>query len=117
MTVKLYMDEHVPGPITKGLRERLVDVVTVQDEFREGDDDEQVLDRATELKRILFTCDSDFAEIVASRQVASQTFAGVITIPLSKLAYRQCIDDLEMVAKCSEYEEWEGTIIRLPLTT
>ena len=117
MTVKLYMDEHVPGPITKGLRERLVDVLTAQEEFREGNDDEQVLDRATELKRVLFTCDTDFSQLVASRQTAGQQFSGVFTIPLSKLTYRLCIDDLEMVAKCSEYEEWAGKIIRLPLTT
>jgi predicted nuclease of predicted toxin-antitoxin system len=117
MTVKLYMDEHVPGPITTGLRSRLVDVLTAQEEFREGNDDEQVLDRATELQRVLFTCDSDFFQIVTSKQAAGQQVAGVFTIPISKLTYRQCIDDLEMVAKCSEYEEWEGRITRLPLTT
>ena len=54
------MDEQVPSAITRGLRSRGADVVTVQDESREGDDDEAVLDRAEELGRVLFTRNDDF---------------------------------------------------------
>jgi predicted nuclease of predicted toxin-antitoxin system len=108
------MDEHVPGPITKGLRDRGVDVLTVQDDSRIGDDDEQLLDRADELGRLVVTYDHDFFQVAAERQTASTRFPGVF-VATSKLSYRQCIDDLELVAKCSSPDEWLGLLTRLPL--
>jgi hypothetical protein len=46
--IRLYMDEHVPGPITRGLRRRRVEVLTAQEDGAEGWDDPRLLDRATE---------------------------------------------------------------------
>ncbi len=46
MTVRLYMDEHVPRAITAGLRRRGGDVVTAQDNGRRHTPDPEVLDRA-----------------------------------------------------------------------
>jgi predicted nuclease of predicted toxin-antitoxin system len=60
MSLAFYMDEHVPRSITAGLRLRNVDVLTVQEDGRTGFPDPQVLDRSTELQRILFTQDDDF---------------------------------------------------------
>jgi hypothetical protein len=54
MTLGLYMDENVHGAITIGLRLREVDVLTVQEDDRSGWPDHRVLDRATELGRIVF---------------------------------------------------------------
>jgi hypothetical protein len=34
------MDEHVPGPITRGLIDRGVDVLTAQQDLGEGTDDD-----------------------------------------------------------------------------
>ncbi len=116
MTVRFYMDEHVPSPITNGLRDRGVDVLTVQEDFREGDDDGLLLDRAAELGRVVFTYDSDFYWHAAKRQAAGIEFTGIIIVGVSKLSNRQCIDDLEMIAKCCELDEWVGKISRLPLT-
>jgi predicted nuclease of predicted toxin-antitoxin system len=55
MTLMLYMDEHVPRAVTVALRLRQIDVITVQEDGLTGSRDPQVLDRATELGRILFT--------------------------------------------------------------
>ena len=44
--VALYMDENVHGAITRSLRQRGVDILTVQEEGREETPDPQVLDRA-----------------------------------------------------------------------
>jgi len=54
MTVALYMDQHVPDPITKGLRRRGVDVITAFEERRHELADADLLDRASELERVLF---------------------------------------------------------------
>lgn len=55
MTLALYMDEHVRRAITNALLLRLVDVLTVQDDGRTGVTDEVVINRATELGRVIFT--------------------------------------------------------------
>ena len=47
MISKLYMDEHVPSAITEGLRWRGVDVLTAQEDGRTGEDDPELLDRAS----------------------------------------------------------------------
>lgn len=59
MSVGFYMDEHVPSAITSALRHRGVDVLTVQEDGRDGAPDPQVLDRAGQLGRIVFTRDED----------------------------------------------------------
>ena len=46
MPVAFYMDEHVDGAITRGLRRRGVDVLRVQDDAHASTDDELILDRA-----------------------------------------------------------------------
>ena len=60
MTVPLYMDVHVSGAITRGLRRRGVLVLTSRDDGTERWRDARLLDRATELEHILFTQDDDF---------------------------------------------------------
>lgn len=63
MSIRLYMDENVPRQITTGLRLRGIDVLTVQEDDRAGLPDPQVLDRATELQRVLFSRDDDLLAI------------------------------------------------------
>lgn len=54
ISLALYMDENIPRSITTGLRLRGVDVLTVQEEGRTSFTDPIILDRATELQRVLF---------------------------------------------------------------
>lgn len=58
MTLRLYMDHHVPAAITEGLRSRGVDVLTALDDGTEEFEDPPLLQRATELDRVLFTQDT-----------------------------------------------------------
>jgi predicted nuclease of predicted toxin-antitoxin system len=60
MSVPLYMDQHVKGAITVGLRKRGVDVVTCVEDGTDQSDDDQILARATQLGRAVFTQDDDF---------------------------------------------------------
>jgi hypothetical protein len=112
--IHFYMDEHVPGPVTVGLRSRGVDVLTAQEDGRGGAKDSAVLQRSIEVGRILVTFDKDFCAIVADAQQVQSEFPGVVMIP-DHLSYRQCIDDLELIAKCSEPAEWAGKLTRLPI--
>ena len=66
--VSLYMDQDVPRAITIGLRLRGIDVITA---FEGGSGemiDSELLDRAAEMGRVLFTQDDDLLTEAAQRQ-------------------------------------------------
>ena len=57
MPIALYMNQHVPRAITVELRLRGVDVVTAHEDGASRLDDPELMDRASELRRVLFTRD------------------------------------------------------------
>ena len=57
--IPLYTDENVLGAVVRALQSRGIDVVTAWEDGRGNTDDRRVLDRATELKRVLFSQDTD----------------------------------------------------------
>ena len=57
MSVGLYMEVHVPAAITRGLVLRGVDVLTAQLDNTTVLDDPDLLNRATEMRRVLFSQD------------------------------------------------------------
>ena len=59
MSVALYMDVHFRWAITAGLRRRGVDVLTVQEDRAARFEDPALLDRATQLGRVLVSQDDD----------------------------------------------------------
>ena len=59
MSVALYMDVHVRWAITAGLRRRGVDVLTAQQDGAARFEDPALLDRATQLGRVLVSQDDD----------------------------------------------------------
>ena len=78
MSVALYLDENVPLAVVIGLRLRRVDVMTVQEDQYAGRADDEVLERANELERVVFTQDADFLREAHRRQQESRSFSGVI---------------------------------------
>lgn len=115
MTIALYMDEHIHKGITDGLRQRGVDVLTVQEDGRTGTADPLVLDRATEVQRVIFTQDQDFLAEANRRQVEGINFAGVIYAHQRLVTIGDCIRDLEIIAKASDPEELANRVQYLPL--
>jgi uncharacterized protein with PIN domain len=70
------MDEHVHPAITRGLRLRGIDVLTAQDADMLGVSDEEHLNLATSLNRVVFTNDDDFLKLhSADYQHAGIAFA------------------------------------------
>ena len=66
--ISFYMNQHVPRAITEGLRLRGVDVTTAYEDGASEMGDSELLDRATELGRVLFTQDDDLLAEAAIRQ-------------------------------------------------
>jgi predicted nuclease of predicted toxin-antitoxin system len=115
VSVRLYMDVHVRRAVTDGLRLRKVDVLTAQDDESTKLYDPELLDRATELGRILFSQDDDLLREAKRRQQSGVLFSGVIYAHQLNITVGQCISDLELIAKASEPEEWINCTVYLPL--
>lgn len=115
MTVAFYMDVHVHRAITAGLRLRGVDVLTAQEDGYRTADDDRLLDRATELQRVLFTQDEDLLAEGKHRQEAGIAFAGVIYAHQLRITIGRCVNELELIAKASEARELANRVEYLPL--
>jgi predicted nuclease of predicted toxin-antitoxin system len=61
------MDVHVPRAVTTALRLRSIDVLTAQEDRAAQLDDDRLLERATELGRILVSQDEDLLREGARR--------------------------------------------------
>jgi hypothetical protein len=113
--IPLYMDENVRGAITRGLRARSVDVLTAQEDGYDGVLDPLVLDRATELERLLFTNDDDMLSLAVARYRAGTWFFGVIYAEQDGPTIGQCVTDLELIHYAGRREEFVNLIRYLPL--
>lgn len=111
----LYMDVHVPFAITAQLRLRGVDVVTAQEDRAREFSDSDLLDRASELGRILVTQDADLLAETSLRQRSGRGFIGIIYAPQTGASIGKYVADLEILAKVTEPAEWLSRVEYLPL--
>jgi predicted nuclease of predicted toxin-antitoxin system len=113
MSLGLYMDVHVPLPITRGLRRHGVDVLTAQEDNAQRLPDPQLLDRATALGWLLFSEDSDLVAEAVRRQREGVVFATVIYARQLDVSIGRCIADLEALSKAAGPEDAQGQVIFL----
>ncbi len=109
------MDVHVPRAVTLALRLRSVDVLTAQDDHTEELDDGQLLQRASELGRILVSQDQDLLCEGVRRLRAGQQFSGIVYAHQLRITIGQMVEDLELIANATSQEEWAGRIEYLPI--
>ena len=115
MTIALYMDHHVPRAITNGLRLRGVDVLTALEDSSHELSDAELLSRATELGRVLFTRDDDLLVEARHRQLDQIPFGGVIYAHQLRVSIGTCIQNLEIIAQVGEPQDMQNGIEFLPL--
>lgn len=113
--IKLYFDQHVRRAITTGLRIRDVDVLTAFEDDMHEAPDSLLLDRASELGRVLFSQDDDLLKEAAHRQTTAQFFAGLIYAHQLGIGVGQCVEELELLSKLSEPNALENSVVFLPL--
>jgi hypothetical protein len=109
------MDQHVRAEITAALRVRGIDVMTAFDDGHDRAQDEAVLQRATELNRVLFSQDADMLMLTTARQRRSIRFGGLVYAHPLGITIGQCVADLEFICLVCEAEELENRVIYLPL--
>ncbi|MGF1499548.1 MAG: DUF5615 family PIN-like protein [Elainellaceae cyanobacterium] len=114
MAIALYMDVHVPQAIANQLRRRGVDVLTAFDDETQELSDEQLLVRATQLNRVLFTQDIRFRILAETWQAEGKQFSGLIFGHQLGGTIGQFVRDLELIAEASEPDEWLNTVEYIP---
>lgn len=114
MAVGIYTDVHISGAIITALRSREVDVLTSVEDGSRRFQDPNLLDRATELGRILYTHDDDLVKEAMRRIQAGIPFSGVVYSHQLRSPIAQCIEDLEIIAKITDSEELNGLLAYIP---
>jgi hypothetical protein len=114
MAVALYMDVHVPWPITDQLRRRGVDVLTAVEDRAEELPEDKPLERADELRRLTFTQDIRFKALAEQWQHQGRHFCGLLFGHQLQGTIGQYVKDPELVARASELDEWRDVVGHLP---
>ena len=115
MPLTIYLDHHVPRAITLGLRLRGLDVLTAYEDGAGELEDAALLDRASELGRVLFMRDDDLLAEAARRQRDGIPFHGIIYAHQLRVSIGRCVQDLELIAKAGDPAELLNGVIFLPL--
>jgi hypothetical protein len=108
------MDHHVFAAITDGLRQRGIDVLTAYEDGRAQEEDEDLLERATNLGRTLFTMDDDFLAIAHQWYQKGREFAGLVYAHQLGITIGQAIHDLELISGVFEPGDMRNRIEFLP---
>ena len=100
----------MPQAITEQLRRRGIDVLTAfEDESQELPDD-QLLLRASSLKRVLFTQDIRFRVLAETWQAEEKPFHGLIFGNQLGGTIGQFVKDLAFISEASDPDEWSNMI-------
>ena len=109
-----YMDHQVRGQITRGLRQRGIDVITAFDDGRPELDDEALLERASALGRVFVSQDQDVLRIGRRRQKASLEFFGIAFVEQEEIKIGKVVEYLELVAHLMTMDEMRNHVEYVP---
>jgi len=115
MSVALYADVHVPGPVILQLRFRGVDVLAATEEGAHQLSDEELMAISSSLNRVMVTQDIRFRVLAEDWQRAGRAFAGLVFAHQRYVGFGQFVRDLELIAKATDLEYWQNHIEQLPL--
>jgi hypothetical protein len=115
--LRFLCDENFNGDLVRGLllRNAGLDIVRVQDAGLRGATDPQVLAWASNEGRLVLTHDRATLPNDAFRRVViGDAMAGVIVVN-DRLPLALVIDELQLIATCSEPTDWANRVLYLPL--
>ena len=116
MTLAYYVDHYVPSAITRGLRDRGIEVLTAAEDGAEEWEDEAILERATSLLKTVFTQDRDFHVLAQQWQSTGREFAGVVYGHQLEVTIGKAIHDLELLAAVFDPSDILNRVEFLPLS-
>jgi hypothetical protein len=114
MPVRLYFDVHIDKAIHDQLRLRSVDALRAQDDDAAEMTDEELLSRATDLGRVVFTQDIRFKALAEKWQRDGHGFAGLLFGNQLGVTIGAYVSDLELIAKATDPADWLNVVQHLP---
>ncbi|MBX3292042.1 MAG: DUF5615 family PIN-like protein [Acidobacteria bacterium] len=114
MPVGIYTDVNVTGAIVASLRLRGIDVLTSSEDGTRRFSDKKLLDRATELGRILYTHDDDLVKEAVRRLRIGKLFSGVIYSHQLWSPVNRCAEDIQLIAESIDSNELTGVLEFIP---
>lgn len=114
--IRFLSDEDFNGRIVRGLflRRSDLDLIRTQDVGLRGAGDDAILEWAEENGRVLLTHDArTMPGHVSTRLARGDHVPGVIIVD-DLASIGQCVDDILLVAECSDVDEWKDQIVYLP---
>ena len=103
--IRYYTDEHVAKAVIRGLRQRGVDILTVREANKLGEDDKGHLAFALVENRVIFTQDDDFLRLPSS----DMEHAGIVYTP-QHTPVGEIIQGLMLIYQVLEAEEMIGNV-------
>jgi hypothetical protein len=105
----------VPRAIAVGARQRGVDVLTTEADGTADRDDEFLLQRATDLGRVVFTQDKDFLALATAWQRSRREFTGMVYAHQLRITIGGAIHDLALIALLMNPDEMRNRVEFLPV--
>jgi hypothetical protein len=115
--IRLLADENLNHDLIRGVLRRMpsLDLVRVQDVGLREFDDRSVLEWAARERRITLTHDVNTVPAFAFERVRrNQAMTGILVVN-QQAALASVIDDILLIAECSDSSEYDGQVIYLPL--
>lgn len=97
------------------MRLRAIDVLTAQEDGAAQLDDGRLLQRAAELGCVLVSQDEDLLREGTRLLKQGGSFSGIVYAHQLRAMIGQMVEDLELIARATSDEEWQGRIIYLPI--
>jgi len=115
--IRLLADEDFNNDIVTGVKRRNpgVDLVCVRDTDVAGRPDREVIAWAASQGRVLLTHDVNTLIRTAADRVANGELMSGVAAAVQTTSVNVAIDEILLIAECSEPEEWDGQIRFLPL--
>lgn len=115
MSVGLYADVHVPGPVIAQLRRRGVNILAATEEGTHRLTDDELLRVSTGMERVMVTQDIRFRVLAEDWQRTGQVFSGLVFAHQRYVSFGVMVLDLELIAKATDPAYWASRIVQLPL--
>jgi Domain of unknown function (DUF5615) len=115
--LRLLADENFHGDIVRGLllRQPDLDLIRVQDIGLTGATDPELLAWAAENDRIILTHDrATLPDYAHQRLTSRKSICGVFVLN-DRFPVREAIEEILLVAGCTEQAEWRDRVVHLPL--
>jgi predicted nuclease of predicted toxin-antitoxin system len=110
MQPKFYMDENVPLAVSKALKTRGVDVLTVQEASMSQRNDKAQLTFAIGKKRAVVTHDSDFLNLVAKEKMDHY---GIVFLT-QQVKIGKTVEEIEKIHLAFSAQELKSVVLFLP---